>query len=269
VSSRGAGLASVLSGFAFSLRAWYVWTHLGVQDVKNRYKRSIVGPVWLALSMGIMVVGLGILFGRIFERSASSYVAFLAVGMTVWGLLSSSISDGGYAFIAAESYIKQIPFPKQVYILRTMVVNLIVFTFGLPVLALALLYYRVPLSWASWWALPGLCLLVVCCLGQITLMSYLSVSFRDLPHATNSLLQLLYFFTPIIYPVDTLKARHLEVVLLLNPFYYLLEIVRFPILNAARPPIRLFLGAGAYTALVWAVALAVAAALDRKVAYRL
>ena len=221
------GLRTVLNGFAVASRAWYVWIHLGVQDIKNRYKRSIVGPLWLAVSTGVMVLGLGFLFGRIFSQD-SSYVAFLAIGIMLWGLLSSSITDGGFAFIGAESYIKQIPFPKQVYIFRSVVVNLIVFSFGLPVLAGVFLFYRVPLGWASWWAIPGLALFVLCCLGHITVMSYLSVSFRDLPHAAASLLQLVYFFTPIIYPAEVLRQRHLDVFLWVNPFYFLLEIVRFP-----------------------------------------
>lgn len=258
----------VLRGFWQALKSWEVWLHLGQQDINNRYKRSVVGPLWIAVSTGVFVLGLGALFGRIFSQQSSRFVVFLSLGTLLWGLISSSITDGGYTFIAAESYIKQIPFPKQVYILRTMVVCLIVFGFGLPVVIVAASYYQLPLAWGTLWAIPGMLLLVLCCVGHITLMAYLAVFFRDLPHAAQSLLQMLYFFTPIIYPVELLRERGLGL-LLYNPFYFLIEGVRYPVLQQAAPPFQVYLGGITYAVVLWSVALVVAAWRDRQVAYSL
>jgi homopolymeric O-antigen transport system permease protein len=261
-------LRAVLRDFWQSFRSWEVWLHLGQRDVLNRYKGSLVGPLWIMISNGVMVLGLTALFGRIFSQQVNRFVIFLSVGTLLWGLLASSITDGGYAFIAAESYIKQIPFPKQVYLLRTWVVCLFVFSFGAPVVIVAASYYRLPIAWGSLWAVPGMLLLLVCCLGHITLMAYLAVFFRDLPHAAQSLLQMLYFFTPIIYPVELLRQRGLTV-LLYNPFYCLIEAVRYPLLEQATPPDHVYLGGISYAVVLWAVALGVAASRDRYVAYSL
>lgn len=261
-------LRSVLKGYAQALRSWEVWLHLGTQDIKNRYKRSFVGPLWLVVSTATMVVGLGLLFARIFTQGRS-FVAFLSVGMTLWGLIASSITDGGYAFIGAESYIKQIPLPKQVYLFRTMAVSLIVFSFSLPVLLGAVLYARLPVGLGLLWALGGVLIVVVCCVGQISIMAYLSVSFRDLPPASNSALQLLYFFTPIFYPVEVLEQRGVGFLLHFNPFYYLIEVVRYPVLQNALATAPVYAGAILWTAIVWGVALLLAARLDRKIAYTL
>jgi ABC-2 type transport system permease protein/lipopolysaccharide transport system permease protein len=150
-----------------------------------------------------------------------------------------------------------------------MVVSLIVFSFSLPVLLGAVLYARLPVGLGLLWALGGLLIVVVCCVGQISIMAYLSVSFRDLPPASASALQLLYFFTPIFYPVEVLEQRGVGFLLHLNPFYYLIEVVRYPVLQNALAAAPVYAGAILWTALVWAVALLLAARLDRKIAYTL
>jgi ABC-type polysaccharide/polyol phosphate export permease len=96
-------------------------------------------------------------------------------------------------------------------------------------------------------------------------MAYLSVPFRDLPPASASALQMVYFLTPILYPVELMRQRGLELFLHVNPLYYLLEVVRHPILEGGPAPAGVWAGAIAYTALVWAAGLLVAATLDRRI----
>jgi hypothetical protein len=104
----------VVASWARAIRSWEIWVHLGLQDIKNRYKRSLVGPLWIAISLAVMVVGMSFLFGRLFSQEGGRYVVYLTIGMMLWSLISSSITDGGYAFLSAESYIRQIPQAKQV-----------------------------------------------------------------------------------------------------------------------------------------------------------
>ena len=260
----GARLRDVLASWARATRRWEIWVHLGVQDIKNRYKRSLVGPLWIAISLAVMVAGMSFLFGRLFGQEGGRYVIYLTIGMMLWSLISSSFTDGGYAFLGAESYIRQIPQPKQVYVLRCTVVNLVVFSFGLPVfVAVALVYGKFNASVP--WALVGFGLVLVACVGHSAIMAYLSVPFRDLPPASASALQIVYFLTPILYPVDLLRQRGLGWFLQMNPLYYLLEIVRYPILEGGPAPAGIYVGAVAYTACVWILGLGVGAALDRRI----
>ncbi len=257
-------IREVLASWARAIRSWEIWVHLGFQDIKNRYKRSLVGPLWIAISLAVMVVGMSFLFGRLFSQQGGRYVVYLTIGMMVWSLISSSITDGGYAFLGAESYIRQIPQAKQVYVLRCTVVNLVVFSFGLPVFVAAAVFYG-ELRASLPWALVGLALVLLACVGHSAVMAYLSVPFRDLPPASASALQVVYFLTPILYPIDLMKQRGLEWFLHVNPLFYLLEVVRHPILEGGPAPAAIYAGALAYTALVWAVGLLVAATLDRRI----
>jgi lipopolysaccharide transport system permease protein len=260
----GARLRDVLASWARAARSWEIWVHLGVQDIKNRYKRSLVGPLWIAISLAVMVAGMSFLFGRLFSQEGGRYLIYLTIGMMLWSLIASSFTDGGYAFLGAESYIRQIPQAKQIYVLRCTVVNLVVFSFGVPVfVAVALIYrqFRASLPWA----LVGFVVVLLACVGHSAIMAYLSVPFRDLPPASASALQIVYFLTPILYPVDLLRQRGLGWFLQVNPLYYLLEIVRHPILEGGPAPAGVYAGAVAYTACVWIVGLGVAATLDRRI----
>jgi lipopolysaccharide transport system permease protein len=257
-------LREVLASWGRSIRSWEIWVHLGIQDIKNRYKRSLVGPLWIAISLAVMVAGMSFLFGRLFSQEGGRYLMYLTIGMMLWSLISSSFTDGGLAFLGAESYIRQIPQAKQVYVLRCTVVNLVVFSFGVPVfVAVALIYHKLDASLP--WALVGFTLVMVACIGHSAIMAYLSVPFRDLPPASASALQIAYFLTPILYPVELLRQRGLGWFLDINPLYYLLEIVRHPILEGGPAPAGIYAGAVAYTVFVWIVGLGVAATLDRRI----
>src|SRR6195952_6178733 len=103
VASRSA-TADILTAFTrYSLAGMLGW-----QVVRQRYRRSAVGPFWLTISMGVMIGSIGVVFGHIFKSPMSEFLPFLAAGMILWSLISSVISEGCIGFIAAEGIIKQL-----------------------------------------------------------------------------------------------------------------------------------------------------------------
>src|ERR1700686_2821463 len=91
--------AEVLGGF----RAWRVWTILGWDDIRQRYRRSVIGPFWITLSMGIFILVLGVIYSRLFHTDLQTYLPYLTVGFVVWGFISASANDSCIAFIDARS----------------------------------------------------------------------------------------------------------------------------------------------------------------------
>ena len=107
-------LADIVQG----ARARYVWGLLGWQDIRRRYRRSILGPFWLTISMGILVAALGALYGTLLNVEIAVYVPFLALGFVIWTLISAVITEGCTAFISAESIVKQTNLPLSVHVYR-------------------------------------------------------------------------------------------------------------------------------------------------------
>jgi ABC-type polysaccharide/polyol phosphate export permease len=214
-----------------ALRVWRVWLFLGVQDVKARFRRSVIGPFWILLNMSLFVVGAGLLYGVMINQPMRTLLPYLVTGFTFWAIIVSSLTDSGWAFVNAEGYIKQFCYPKQVYLMRTLVSSTIIMLITLPAIIPIQLYFG-SFSLVGWLlAIPGLVLLLLAALGHITVCAYLGVRFRDLPHAANGLLQVAFFVTPVMFPVKLLQERHLALIYQVNPLYYILEVARHPILH--------------------------------------
>jgi ABC-2 type transport system permease protein len=76
-----------------SLLSYPLWMTLGWQDIKQRYRRSSLGPIWITLSLGITVLTMGFLYAKLFHQAIHTYLPFLSVEMVFWVLVSSLINE--------------------------------------------------------------------------------------------------------------------------------------------------------------------------------
>src|SRR5260370_760185 len=74
-------------------RVW-MWSALAVQDIKLRYRGSMLGPFWLTISTLVMVVAMGVIYAQLFHQEPSTYLPFLTVRLIVWQLLNGMIIPG-------------------------------------------------------------------------------------------------------------------------------------------------------------------------------
>ena len=112
---------------------------LGWHDIRARYRRSLIGPFWLTISMGVMIASIGIVFGRIFKTPMEEYLPFLASGIIFWTFLSSSIIDGSSAFINAHGMIRQLALPLHIHTLRVLWRNIIILIHNILILPVVFL----------------------------------------------------------------------------------------------------------------------------------
>jgi lipopolysaccharide transport system permease protein len=206
-----------------------IWGALGWHDIKQRYRRSVLGPIWFTLSTAIMVWVLGTLYSSILNQEISSYLPFLAVGLVVWQFISSTVSEGCTVFIASSALIKQINLPLTIHVCRVVWRNFIIFLHSLPIIILALLIFgAMPTN--QIFLLPfGLILLLLNAVWLTIILGILCARYRDvLPMVTN-FLQVAFFFTPVMWSPDILKSK--VWIAVYNPLYHLIEIIRAPILG--------------------------------------
>jgi ABC-2 type transport system permease protein/lipopolysaccharide transport system permease protein len=223
-------LADLRDGF----RQWPLWYTIGWMDVKQRYRRSLIGPFWITLSLGIFVTGLGIVYGALFNQDLRTYLPYLATGVIVWTMIASLITDGCNTFTNAEGAIKQLPVPISVHVYRMVWRNLIVFGHNLLIFVLLVVIFGIPLRAATLLAIPGLVLVALTGVGIGLVLGVLSARFRDIPLIITNLVQLVFFTTPILWRVDTLPPERAWIAQL-NPFHYLIEVVRQPLLGQVLP----------------------------------
>lgn len=210
-----------------------VWVVLGWLDIKQRYRRSVLGPFWLTISTSVMVAALGLVYSGLFNQPLKDYLPYLAVGMIVWTLLSTLLNEACAVFIMAEGMIKQVRMPLTVHVLRMVWRNIIIFFHNAVVLIFVLLFFSRGAS-AALFLIPFA--LIIIALNGLWLGLILGVfcsRFRDIAPIIANFTQLVFFITPIFWRPEALVNR--AWLANLNPFYHFIEIVRSPLLQGNLP----------------------------------
>jgi lipopolysaccharide transport system permease protein len=176
-----------------------------------------------------MVVSLGVLYAELFKTPIHDFLPFLCVGLLVWNFLASFLTEGGAIFTTSESYIKQIRLPYSVYVYRSMWSKLIIFAHNFVIYFGVLIYFQIWPGAAALLAIPGLILIVLNGALATVYIGILSARFRDIPQLINSLVQIIFFITPIMWKPELLSGR--TYIADVNPFYHLVEVVRAPLLG--------------------------------------
>lgn len=135
---RGLQAEQFKSAWRDIIAGWHrreLWATLGLHDVRQRYRRSTLGPFWITISMGVMVFALGLLYGQIFGQDLHEYLPFLAAGFVIWGLVSAMILEGCSTFISSEGMIRQLNAPVSIYAYREVWSSLIAFAHNIWVFA--------------------------------------------------------------------------------------------------------------------------------------
>ncbi len=204
---------------------------LGWQDIKQRYRRSKLGPFWLTISMGVMIGMISLVFGQVFKAPMGEYLPFLASGIILWTFFSSCLMEGGTSFIDSAGMIRQLSLPLALYPARVIWRNLVIMGHNMIILPLVFICVGKSISWEIIWVLPGLVVLLFNVFWMSLFLGTICARFRDMPQIVNSLLQVFFYVTPVIWMPNTLNPRSASLLMDPNPFYHLMQLIRAPLLG--------------------------------------
>ena len=211
-------------------KSW-MWSALALQDIKLRYRGSVLGPFWLTMSTLVMVVAIGVIYGRLFHADIATYLPYLAIGLIVWQTFSSIITEGCETFLREQSVIQQVPIPFSIHAYRNVCRNFIVLAHNLIIVPIGLVVFRIPIGWHVLEIIPGFVLLAINGFWISILLGLISARFRDVPPIVASFLQVLFFVTPIFWSVEMLG--NWQAIAALNPLFAAIDVVRAPLLGTA------------------------------------
>jgi lipopolysaccharide transport system permease protein len=209
-----------------------------------RYRRSVLGPFWMTLSMAVFVVTLGVIYSTIFHTEIRNYLPYIAVGFISWGFISTATMESCGAFLESEALIKQLQIPFSIFVMRVVWRNFLVLLHTIILIVPIWIIFSVEPKLSMLLALPGLALVFINQVWLGLVIAILSTRFRDVPQIVQTALQVAVFATPIMWPVSTLGSR--IVIADVNPAYHLIELVRAPLTG------------GVPALLSWAVAIGMA-----------
>jgi ABC-type polysaccharide/polyol phosphate export permease len=200
--------------------------------VKNRYRRTVLGPWWLTLQMGFYIVGISFVFGHLLHTGQRSFLPYVAVGMIAFNLLSGVTRAGAEVFINGASTLKSTRQPLSGLVLRDVAIEFINFGHNIVLYLVFVAARLVPISPKMLISLPIVLLIAVNGLFLGLWLGTAVARFRDVQPFVNSILGVIIFFTPVFYSLNDLSSGIRNVVLLWNPFTYLISAFRAPLIGA-------------------------------------
>ena len=213
-----------------------IW-NFAVRDVKSRFKGAILGWAWSLIVPIATVVIYSLVFSVIFRTTPppmangkpGNYALWLLTGLVVWTGFSSTITTGVVSLLASGPLLQKIYFPSYAPVIGSVLSSLMQTGIELSIVLVILLAVgNVGLSWLFivFWAA-----LFVVFVGSVTyILAALNVSFRDLSYLITVVLQLLFFLTPVIYPItlapESWHGIPVRAILELNPLAQFIESFR-------------------------------------------
>lgn len=211
------------------MQAWRAWTSLALLDIKHKYRRSVLGPLWITISMFVLILGVGLLYSQLFRMDLREYLPYIALGDIVWIYISTAIQEGCTTFTASENLIRSMRLPMTLHVMRLVTRTFIVFLHGAIAYIPFALYLKVQPELIWLLAVVGIAAIVIATIPVAALFGVLSARFRDLQPAISNFMQLGFFMTPIIWKADMLGPHRW--VADINPIYHFIQLVRMPLMG--------------------------------------
>lgn len=199
-----------------------IWM-LAKTDLKMRYQGSWLGAIWVFLKPFCLFLVLNFVFSNLFFKHDPTYTIRLLVGLILWFFFAESTTVGMYSLLSKADILKKIYIPKWIIIISATVHSAIAFCFNLVILFLFLFAYHI---FPGFLHLAMFLVYILLIYGISLTYSFfaapLIVRFRDLSQIWEVLLQVLFYASPIIYPITAVPLK-VQTMLYINPMTLLIE----------------------------------------------
>ena len=219
----------------------YILISLVQRDLQMKYRRSKMGVAWAILTPFGLALIVGGVYSILFGTSPKVLIPLIFSGINAWAFMSGTAEGATMAFPSAEGYIKQSTVATQSFPLRTTMTNFITLLYSI-IAFFAIYLFLMPERFGPKMLLciPGLCIIFVFTLGLANLTSVINLYIRDFAPLQSLVFQGLFYATPIVYDAQMIADRGYSLIYLVNPFYYMLEIVKKPMLGGDLPSIKCY-----------------------------
>ena len=198
--------------------------NLTVADIKNRYQNNALGFLWSILAPFALAVVLWFVFRKVFKAD-ENYAINLVVGMMVWRFFAMGTSMSLGSVLSRSNLVTKVYIPRRILVLSTVLANVFTSFFELLILVpiIFVLTGRVPVTILLFPFMFIFYFWIVYGIGLI--LAALYVYMRDLAHIWDVLINILFFASPIIYPLTVVPAELLPYYLV-NPITNIIFIYR-------------------------------------------
>ena len=227
MTSYASAARDLRSGF----RRFDIWLTLAWMDLALRYRRTMLGPLWLLLSAVINIAIMGFVYPLLLGIKLEDYFPYLACGLALWSLIAGFANDAPGVFVGAAHMAHQTPLPFSLYVFRRVANAFIQFLHTSVSFWAVAIIFHVPFGVRTLAVIPGMAMLCLFGCWLTLVIGVVSLRYRDLGQVIGVMIGLLFLVTPIFWKVEILERKHAMWLASCNPVYHLLEICRAPLLG--------------------------------------
>jgi lipopolysaccharide transport system permease protein len=202
------------------------------RDIKIKYKQTVLGFAWAILQPLVMMGIFTIFFGHALNIPSQDlpYPIFVFSGLLVWNTFSTGLTNAANSMVNNSTIIKKVYFPRLIIPVSSILVALFDFLMAFILFIALLIFYSQPVAASALWCWPAaLMITVIAIMGPGSWLAALNVKYRDFKYVIPFVIQILFFVTPIIYPVTLLKQPLVQFIIVLSPMYAAVELFRMPL----------------------------------------
>ena len=214
-------------------KSW-MWVAMAVQDIRLRYRGSVIGPFWLTISNAVLIGAIGTIYPILLHADILTYFPYLMISLVAWQFVSTMITEGCQTFISVQPIVQQVALPFSIHAYRLVCRNLIVLGHSCMIIPFGLLIFPTPINAGIVWLLPALLVIALNGVWVAILFGMLSARYRDVPPIVASFVQVLFFVTPVFWSIRSLGGEHAW--LGYNPLAAAIDVLRAPLLGVAPEP---------------------------------
>jgi lipopolysaccharide transport system permease protein len=217
----------------FHVREWWQYRELfwflAWRDIKVKYKQTLLGIGWAILQPLALMILFSLFWKWVIHIDTGvPYPVFVYSGLVLWGLFASGVANASNSMIDQANVIKKVYFPRIIVPAAAILVSLLDFFITLFLYLALLIFYDVRVRIPIFLMFSAICLLIVfiSTLGCGLFFAAVNMRYRDVRHAIPFLLQILFFATPVIFPLSVVKSETLAFLLSLNPMAAAIHLAR-------------------------------------------
>ena len=227
--------------FFEKIKEIYTYRHmlktLVKQDIKGRYKGSVLGFLWTLLNPLLMLAVYSVVFQFVFKSNIEHYPIYLFICLMPWNAFANTIAIGTVSVTNGASIIKKVYFPREVLPLAVVISNTIQYFFSAVIIIIALLVSGVGLSWYALF-LPVIVLIqAIFSYGLIMMLSAANVYIRDVQYIMNPVMMIWMYASPILYNISMVPEKY-QGLYKLNPKVHIMGAYQSILYNKTWPDFK-------------------------------
>ena len=206
-------------------RTWSLIREFTITDFKLKYHGSMLGYLWSLLNPLLIFSVLYIVFSVFMRFDKEYYGLYLLLGIIIWGYITEATTNAMQALRGKSRVIKNVYFPRTVVVLASNLTAFLGLLLNLIVFFLFFIISAASISLNIVWLPLFLGLLFLLVLGLSFIISAVNLRFQDVEHIWRIVLQIGFWATPVVYPLEIVPEQ-VRNLFLFNPFFIIIENIR-------------------------------------------